>query len=184
MACRILSKLEKKKLCRRDRISANEPYFYYTNKRPGQIHHALGVSWAYTWFMLSLNSWEKFHSFEREIKLYKILRPDGFVAIRNVFTNEFRFCFIELDIAESGNPFKKVELYNSLYSSEGYISSWWAPLTKRFPTIIIITTGSVNKINEKIKNENKNGLEFKVYSLDQIKEECFNARSSFKSVRA
>ena len=183
MACRVLSKMVEKKLLKRDRLSMSEPYFYYVNKRPGQVEHVLAVSWVYVWLRMNLRSWEKMHSFERETTNYRVLRPDGFVAIKNVWENKFRFCFIEMNIAESGNKFEKVAKYNTLYASEGYYGSWWVPLSDRFPPVIVVTTGREQQIRECIKAENTNNLEFQVFTLDQIKEGCYYGSSSSSSLR-
>lgn len=183
MACRRLQKLAEKKRLARDRYSMAEPYFYYIpGKKPGQIEHVLAVSWVYTWLRSNLKSWERLHSFERESN-YKILRPDGFVAIKNVWENKYRFCFIEMDVAESGNKFDKIAKYNTLFASEGYYGSWWVPLTERFPPVIVVTTGREQQVREYIKLDNINNLEFQVFSLDQIKEGCYYGRSSSSSLR-
>lgn len=180
---RRLKILADKKAIKRDRISIDEPYFYYQDRKPGQVEHVLGVSWIYTWVLMTLTPMERLHCFDREVKEYKTVRPDVFMGIKNLFTGAFTFFFLEFDIAESGNDFDKVAKYNALFASESYSSAWWVPLSKRFPAIVIVTTGSVERINERIKVENVNNLEFRVYTLSQIKEECINGRSSSKSVR-
>lgn len=177
---RRLLKLTEKGLLKRDRYSINEPFFYYLDKRPGQVEHVLGVSWVYVWVNLKLNSWEKLHSFEREIT-FKILRSDGLVSIKNNVTKELRFMFIEMDIAESGNKFKKSELYNKLYSTEGYKGTWWSSLLKRFPQVVVVTTDNVKKIQERIGSSE---IEFRVYSLETIKEECLHGISSLTGIRS
>ncbi len=173
MACRRLQKLVKKGLLKRDRLSMAEPYYYYVDKKPGQVEHSLAVSWTYTWIRLNLKSWERLQSFEREVSGYKVLRPDGFAAIKNVWENKFRFCFVEMDLAESGNKFDKVSKYNTLYSNEGYIGFWWVPLANRFPPVIIVTTGRIQPIYEHIKAENVNNIEFQAFTLDEIKRGCY-----------
>jgi len=168
----------------RDRMRLSEPYFYYMDRKPGQIDHVLGVSWVYTWVVLSLSSMEKVHCFDREVKGYKTIRPDAFLGIKNLWQDAYYFYFVELDISRSGNDFgKKVKKYNDLFNSASYMGLWWVSLTKRFPAIIVVTTGRVKTIKEKIEKENVNGLEFRVYSLDQIKEECLNGASSKRSIR-
>ena len=181
---RRLKKLTDRKAIKRARISLDEPNYYYTDSKPGQLEHVLGVSWIYVWITSTLNSMERLHSFNREVKDYKLVRPDAFVGIKNLWKDSLTFLFVELDIDESGNDFGvKVRRYNDLYASESYIKMWWVPLSKRFPPIIVVTTGRVKKLNEKIQKENVHNLEFKVYSLDYVKEECLNGRSSSSSVR-
>jgi hypothetical protein len=154
------------------------------DSKPGQLEHVLGVSWIYTWITSTLNSMELLQSFDREVKDYKPVRPDAFAVIKNLWKDSLNFFFIEFDIDESGNDFGiKVRRYNDLYVSESYAKMWWVPLSKRFPPIIVVTTGRVKKLQEKIQKENTHNLEFRVYSLDQVKEECLNGRSSSSSVR-
>jgi len=184
-ARRRLKKLADAKKVKRDRFSINEPYFYYLDKRPGQIEHVLGVSWVYVWIMSTLSSMEKIHCFDREIKDYKIIRPDTFVGIKNLWKDSLSFYFVELDIDNSGHDFGiKAGRYNDLYKSEGYLSQWWVHLAKRFPPIIVVTTGKIKTIQEKIAKVNIHNLEFRVYSLNQVKEECLNGASSRRSLRA
>ena len=163
---------------KRERMRLGEPYIYFMDRKPGQLEHVLGVSWIFTWITLTLKSMERLHCFDREVK-YKSIRPDAFVGIKNLWQDTFYFYFVELDINRSGNDFaKKVKRYNDLFSSGDYMNQWWVPLSKRFPAIIVVTTGRVKSIKEKIEKENINDLEFRVYSLDQIKEECLNGRGS------
>lgn len=186
MAYKVLARLadprRKPRLLYRDRYSSIEPYFYYL-KRPGQIDHVLGVSWIYTWVCLTLKSYEKLHSFEREVKS-KTLRTDAFMCVKNLWANTLNFFFFEFHITESGNDFDKVSKYNNFYANEEYKGAWWAPLAKRFPAVVVITTGDKSPIVERIKAENTHDLEFRVYTLDEIKEECSYGRSSRKSIRA
>lgn len=169
---------------KRERLRLGEPYVYYMDRKPGQIDHVLGVSWVYTWINVTLSNMEKIHCFDREAKEYKTIRPDAFVGIKNLWQDAMYFYFVELDIGRSGNDFaKKVKKYNEVFNSESYMGMWWVPLSKRFPAIIVVTTGRIKTIKEKIEKENVNGLEFRVYSLEQIKEECLNGSSSSGSVR-
>lgn len=169
----------------RDRRRLGEPYFYYMDHKPGQLDHVLGVSQVFTWISLTLANMDRLHSFDREVKDYKSIRPDAFCAIKNLWQDAFHFYFIELDINQSGHDFgKKVKRYNELFSSGTYMNQWWVPLSKRFPAIVVVTTGRIKNIKEKIERENVNDLEFRVYSLDQIKEECLNGNSSLAGIRS
>ena len=181
---RRLKKLTDRKAIKRARISLDEPNYYYMDSKPGQLEHVLGVSWIYVWITSTLNSMERLHCFDREVKDYKLVRPDAFVGIKNLWKNSLSFYFVELDIDESGNDFAiKVRRYNDLYASETYMKMWWVPLSKRFPPIIVVTTGRTKKLQEKIQKENVHDLEFRVYSLDQVKEECLNGRTGAGSIR-
>lgn len=171
-----LKKLVEKKYLKRDRLSFDEPFFYYLEKRPGQLEHRLAVNWVYVWFIRVKvkKGWEKFHSFEWEVPYGKILRPDGFIAIKNLAYNRLTFYFVELDIADSGNGFDKVPKYNRLYKSGEFKGYWWGSLAVGFPSIIIVTTSERKKksILEKIAKDNEFDLDFQVYTLDQIRREC------------
>ena len=178
VARRRLQTLTEKGYLKRNRLSISQPFFYYSgqNKKPGQMEHLLAVNWVYTWLSLKLNQWERLHSFQRELD-YKILRPDGLVAIENIVQKSFDFSFVELHRQESGNKFDKPEKYTALYLSEGYMDTWWAKLAYRFPSILVVTTGRKQPMQEQISANNPEGLRFKVYTLDEIKGECFNGRS-------
>jgi hypothetical protein len=124
------------------------------------------------------------HNFDREVT-YKTLRPDAFMGVKNTWSNTFTFFFAELDISESGHDFsEKVARYNAYFSSGSYLDQWWVPLTKRFPVIRVVTTGNVKKLEKKIAKTNVNNLEFQVFRLNQVKEECLNGASSKRSLRA
>ena len=180
---RRLRKLVDSKKIKRDRVSINEPYFYYLDKKPGQIDHALGVSWIYTWVCSSLSDVIHLHSFEREV-VHKTLRPDALICVKNTWSNSFSFFYAEFDIAESGHDFaEKVKRYNEFYVSSEYLKMWWVPLAKRFPIIRVVTTGKVESILLRIAKENVNNLEFQVFSLEQVKEECLHGSGSRCSIR-
>lgn len=181
---RRLAKLTNAKKIMRNRISIDEPYFYYLSKKPGQVEHSLGVSWIYTWVCSSLTNMEILHCFEREID-YKSLRPDAFIGVKNTWKDSFSFFFAEMDIAESGHDFSiKVKRYNDFYANESYKGQWWVNVAKRFPVIRVVTTGSIKSIQSKIEKANIHGLEFQVFSLEQVKGECLNGRSCKASIRA
>lgn len=171
-----LKKLYEKKSLKRDRLSLEDPFFYYLEKRPGQLEHRLAVNWVYVWFrkVKAKKGWEKLHSFDREVPYEQIVRPDGFAVIKNIPYGTLTFYFVEMDIAKSGNAFDKVKKYNALYQSEKYLGYWWGTIATGFPSIIIVTTTDRKKktILEKIHRENESGLDFQVYTLEQIKEEC------------
>lgn len=181
---RRLQILAKRKIIKRDRISFSEPFFYFLQRPPGQAEHVLSMAWVFVWVNLKLSSWERLHAFQREMDFKGILRADGFVAIKNTWTGKMTFSFVEMDIGESGNLFRKGALYNELYESEVYLSSWWAKLTNRFPSILVVTTDNTQKIKARIEEENEHGLEFKVYSLSEVKEECLHGHSGASSLRA
>lgn len=168
---RRLKKLTDTGKIKRGRVSIDEPYHYYSEKKPGQLEHTLGVSWIYTWVVNGLTKGHELHSFDREVT-HKTLRPDALICVKS-WKGSLSLFYAELDIAESGHDFaEKAKRYNEFYSSGEYLKQWWVPLSKRFPIIRVVTTGSIKSIEKKIAKENANGLEFQVFTLDQIKEEC------------
>lgn len=158
-----LLKLYKKGKLKREKV--NDIYAYYIEK-PGMIKHTLAVNWVRIWFEKKAKSWEKVYFYYE--KDYKILRCDGFVAVKNTVTGGYKFYFVELD--RGTNKFDKVEKYNKLFDDCGYDGDWWVKLTDKFPQVVIVTTSRVEKIKELIKERNTNNLRFEVYLLDDIKE--------------
>lgn len=177
-----LKKLHEGKSLKRGRLSLDQPFFYYLDKRPGQLEHRLAVNWVYVWFLKvkAKKGWEKLHSFEWEVPYELIVRPDGFAAIKNLAYGTLTFYFVELDIAESGNAFDKVQRYNKLYKSRKFMDYWWGSHATGFPSIIVVTTTERKKktIIDKVSQGNESDLDFQVYTLDQIKEECVYGRNS------
>ena len=164
-----LLKLYKGGRVKRCRTALTEPYCYYLDRKHGRLEHLLALNWVYVWFMAGLKAWEQIHCFSYEAN-YKILQADAFAGIRNTITGKFKFYFVELD--RSNNDFDKVRKYNQLYKVGGYAGQWWVKLSGRFPLVLVVTT-SVKRaahIQQRVKNENPAGLEFKVMLLDEIKE--------------
>lgn len=163
-----LKKLYERKRVDRDRVG--EAFAYWRDSKPGMIKHLIGTNWIRIWFEKHLKSWEKLHSWEYE-QDYGILRCDGFVAVKNVATGKFSFCFVEFDRAT--NPMDKIEKYNQLYATNGYAGRWWVKLADRFPKILIVTVTKerLKEIQKKIKDDNIEGLRFEVKLLNDIKKE-------------
>ncbi|WP_051534132.1 replication-relaxation family protein [Desulfitibacter alkalitolerans] len=166
---RLLKLYETKKI-KRGRDIPGAPFYYYSGKKSDQLDHLLSVNWVYIWTMANLRSWEQLLSFEYE-QDYRILRCDCFVGISNAVTKENKFYFVEVDLGS--NPFDKVSKYNNLYQSGEYSGAWWVPKTNRFPAILVVTNSKNRKTNieELIKKENTNNLEFNVKLLEDIKSE-------------
>ncbi len=171
---RRLKRLLEYKTLKRGRERLGEPYYYYLDKRPGQLEHVLGVNWIYIWLRKHVRSWERFHAFDWEPD-YGLIRPDGFASIKNLGTSEFRHHFVEFDVSDSRHPFdKKVKKYNEFYRNGKYKSLWWSECATGFPSIITVTTGNPDKLREKINRENFAGLNFITYSIEDIREACFH----------
>lgn len=155
----------------RSRIELSQPCYYYIGKKPGQAEHVLAVNWGFVWVFKNLKKWEKIHCFYPEAD-YGLLRVDGLVGVKNTLSGSMQIFFIEADL--SSNTFDKIAKYNDLYSSEKYLSAWWAPLVSRFPMILIFTAteSRLRLIKEEIEKNNSNNLEFKTYLLPQVRREC------------
>lgn len=155
------------------RPAPEAPYTYFAGKKHGRLEHLIALNWVYCWMARSVKSWEEIYRWDYE-QDYGILQADAFAVIRNTVTGKLRFWFVELDRAESGNLFDKVKKYNELYESERYVSWWWAELAERFPVVIAVTTALPREkiIRGLVQKENKAGLEFEIYLLENLKEVC------------
>ncbi len=159
------------KVFKRSRISNTESYCYWINNtpKPGQIEHKIGVNWGYIWILNTIKEWEKLHSFEWEVD-YGILRADGLASIKNVFTNDYRFHFIEFENTKKSLE-DKVNRINIFFEEKRYINAWWSSLATGFPSIIVISE-DINKIEKIIQKENRNNLNFIVCLYSEVKEDC------------
>ena len=167
---RRMTKLRKQNRVKVIKMPKEFPYVYYTEKKPKQLEHKLATIWGYIYIKFNLlKQYEQIVDFNLKDD-YGILKPDGFITIKNNFTNEFRHVFIEADL--SNNPFDKVIKYNKLFSENRFITKDWykqikdSP-TKRFPSILILTH-RVKLVKNKIIVDNINNLEFKVINLNEI----------------
>lgn len=150
----------------------DDGYVYALDEKPGRAEHMLAVNWVRVYLQSSLANWEKMHCFDYESD-YAFMRPDAFTAIKNTFTGEFRFFFVELD--RSQNKFDKVRKYSRLYEeiNTGHFDRWWLKLTTRFPTIMVVTTSQSRKekILQLVAEENQAGLNFDVRLLSDVRKE-------------
>jgi hypothetical protein len=158
--------LTEKKKVNRVRPSMYLPYHYFIGKRPAQLEHKVGINYARLFLTNSLKTWESIHSWEYEPQYYNILRPDGFMAVKNNVTNKLNCYFIEFDRAF--DPFDKVEKYNELYKINGYKNTWWANKVDRFPAIVVISE-EMERAQKQLK-DNKYNLEFRFYDYQEVKE--------------
>lgn len=148
-------------------------YIYSLEEKSGRGEHKLMLNWIRLWQIKSLKSWEKLHCFQYEDD-YAFMRSDAFVAIKNTMTGKFNLLFIEAD--RSLNGFDKVIKYNKLFEAinNGKYERWWAKLVDKFPMVLIVTTTPMRKekILHHIEQDNKNGLNFEVKLLSEIKKEA------------
>ncbi len=157
---------QQKRLKRRP--GPNGSYVYYL-EAPKQLDHRLGINWARAWLTAGLQSWETLERWEYE-QDYGVLRCDAFAGIRNRWTGEWRFLFVEVD--RSANAFDKPERYSRLYGDEAYRGRWWVPLARRFPAIVCVTEDRQDAIRRAWEAHNPHGLRFEVRTLEDIREEC------------
>lgn len=148
---------------RRYAPAKNLPYVYYIDRKPKQIEHKIAVIWGYIYVARHLlRKYEHIAGIKFEDD-YGVLRADGFLTVRNDFTGKLRFYFVEADL--SNNPFDKVQKYNTLYQNGCYITKDWYAEASRFPAILVLTH-RVGAVQRKAEVENRNNLEFIVFSLD------------------
>lgn len=159
-----LLKLHKAGKLQRQKLE--DEYCYYVTKQ-GLLKHLISLNWVRLFVETNKASWEKLHCFTYEDD-YKVLRCDGFAAVKNTVTGQYKFTFIEMD--RGTNEFDKVKKYNKLFSDGSYSSWWWVKLTDRFPLIMVVTNRP-ERVQEYIDKDNNAGLEFKIITLESIKEE-------------
>ena len=176
MAQKRLSRLTDLHKVHRGRDYMCQPYYYYLERKPGQISHRLGVNWIRMWLQQSNKSWgDTLYLWQYEPN-YNTIRPDAFVGVKNTITGKTRFYFIEREC--DTNPFKKVKLYNDLFASGSCDSAWWVEHSERFPAVIIVveSPARMEVVKKLIEKDNKHGLEFKIYLLSQIISEVKGAK--------
>ena len=158
---RMKSLVKRKKV----KVIKDSPYVYYIDKKLKFVEHRIMTNWGYIFIKLYLlDKFEQIVGFSVEDD-YGILRSDGFVTIKNPFTNKYRFIFIETDL--SNNTFDKIKKYNQLYANELYTTKDWYKIADRFPEVLILTH-RITTVKNKIIVENKYGLEFKVYDIKEV----------------
>lgn len=158
---RMKSLVKRKKV----KVIKDSPYVYYIDKKLKFVEHRIMTNWGYIFIKLYLlDKFEQIVGFSVEDD-YGILRSDGFVTIKNPFTNKYRFIFIETDL--SNNAFDKIKKYNQLYANELYTTKDWYKIADRFPEVLILTH-RITTVKNKIIVENKYGLEFKVYDIKEV----------------
>jgi hypothetical protein len=155
-----------------ERWSGEEGYSYSLDKKNASSAHFEALNWVRVWLEKQGKIKGRFHSWQYE-QDYGILRTDGFAAIKNNWTNEFEFCFVEMDCSPS-NAFDKVPKYCRLFDEERYKDRWWVDLTEKFPKVLIVTTRRKERILQHVAEENKSGLRFEVRTLEEIRKECLN----------
>lgn len=176
MCYRTLRRLVKTKKIRKGSRNIEQPNYFFIDE-VGQPLHTIGVNFIWLYF----EKWKKYQAgdsievFQTEPMEYlPYLRPDAFVTVKNMVKKCKIFYFVEFDVYESGNAFDKVKRYNDLFEAikTKKVSYPWLQETNGFPQIVIVTSGSTDRIKKIINRENRNGLDFEVRTLDDIKKQC------------
>lgn len=162
-----LKKLHDAKRLKRTRINGSGSYCYFTDKKPGRLEHLIGTNWVYIWLIKQMKSWESLWYWQYEMD-YGMLRCDAFAGVKNSFTGEIKFYFIELD--RSNNTWDKTRKYNLLYETEKYADSFWVEHAKVFPVILCVTENKnrLAVIEQSVRDENTHGLRFDVRLLKDL----------------
>lgn len=175
-----MKKLYDAKRVKRTKINASGSYCYYIGKRSGRLEHLISTNWVYIWLTKQMKSWESLWYWQYEMA-YDILRCDAFTGIKNSFTGEVKFYFVELD--RSNNTWDKTRKYNQLYETEKYSDSFWVQHAKVFPVILCVTEDKnrLNLIEQSVMEENKHNLRFEVRLLDDLVSEVITCNRQFRS---
>lgn len=142
----------------RRQIAKDRPYVYMVEARE-QVEHMLDINYCRLWVTRQLKSWEALWCWKYQ-QDFGLVVPDAVFGVRNVATNKIRFWCLEVE--RSNNRLTKGERYNKLFESGRKI--WTAQHDNRFPGLLLAKDGRVD-----IKNPN--GLEIKVVSLEEIRQE-------------
>lgn len=136
---------------------------YYIGNAIKQSRHNLARLEAYLKLMEQKKDYE-------EIKIYFEVpiceaRADLLVSIANKFTHSKSYVIIEIDLGT--NPFDKAELYNKIFDGDEWTTLWWARgEVARFPKIIVYTTRT-DVVKECIREQNRNGLRWEVWTCEK-----------------
>lgn len=168
-----LKKLFDAKRLKRVRYAVNAPYVYYTERLHGRLEHLIAVNWCYVWARTQKRAWERLQAFEREPD-YGVLQADALIVYRNTAdATANRLYFVEVDLSD--NAWDKTVKYNQMFATKGYKGQWWTSMTKKFPTVLCVTTTAARArlIEKSIAEENTNGLRFEVRLLDDLRKEVW-----------
>jgi hypothetical protein len=154
----------------------NEPNYYYFEKKHNPDHE-INRNWGFIYLLNKFKSYHKFNDLRTEYVL-GLLQADGFIELRNFVTDKLLCFFIESDIANSKNQFKKIKKYTEMHMNRIYKREKWSLEVENFPDILVIcdTEKRVDKVKEYVKRDNKRvdgkpELIFEVIGVDQIKKE-------------
>lgn len=167
VAQRRLKYLVEQGLIYRKRVTFEEPYIYYNDRKANtlQAPHVVATNWAILYMESNMKGYQKlkYIAYEQD---YEILRCDAIVGIWCDKANQYYFHFIEADI--SHNDFDKVGKYNDVYEKKLYAKKWWTDKAVGFPSIVIVTRRQ-KLVHRKIIKENRCDLEFINLDYDKMR---------------
>jgi hypothetical protein len=148
----------------------DQSFAYYTDARPQQIEHWLGINDFYIWLTKhylpkrqgTLTYWEYPDNKEKSQ-----VRPDAMYSVQ--YRDGVKWYFLEYETGS--NPCSKVADHNKYFEEGRYRSFWWAKELTGYPATVIMTESNVAAVQKKIDTENTNGLEFIPYFAPKIRKE-------------
>ncbi len=149
---------------------------YFCDIKNNNPIHDINRNWGLIWLMKEYQEKYKLSEIKFEYVIGN-LQADGFIEMsRYINDNDKVFYFIESDRVGSKNKFDKVKKYNNLYVSNKYCSENWVKYSKHFPWVLIVSDSDRKKdmIKRIVRDENINGLKFRVMTIDWIKDKLLN----------
>lgn len=173
----VLRKLRKNKSLnlKWNRQDFNEPNYYYFDKKPYNPDHEINRNWGFIYLLNKFKTYHRFNDVRTEYVL-GLLQADGFIELRNFVTDKLLCFFIESDIVNSKNKFRKVKKYNDMHVSRIYKKEKWSLEVENFPDILVVTDSAkrVDTLNKYVEKENKRDLIFEIIYVEDIKKMILN----------
>lgn len=166
-------RMRKMRGVKKRRLDFRLPTFYYMEgkSKMNNAIHDVNRNWGFIYLIKLHQDKYKFDGLRIEYVIGNV-RSDGFLRLcRYIDDKDVVYYFVESDMSGSKNKFDKIGKYNELFRSKGYINEDWVRDVKHFPHVLIVIDGEGKRreIEDKIKKENIEGLEFIVLSVDEIK---------------
>lgn len=170
-----LRELKKLKKVKEEKINAyGKPKVFFKEKpKHTTLEHVINRNWGYL-YLMNYNTYFKLQNVENEYVVGDV-QADGFAKLYSDKGDKFSYWFVESDRVNSKNEFEKILKYNEMYKNDQYVDKYWSDNKKLrpdwFPKILIVTDSDSKKekIEEKVRKENKEGLEFIVKTVEEIR---------------
>lgn len=164
-----------KKLLQRGRCDVSDSYCYWPTgqKKPYRIDHNILLNWIY----ISARA----HGVEVKTWIAPYIQPEVEPDAFTIFCYDGKFIplFIEFQRAINNSTFDKVAKYiNHFLALEWAKKDWAKPCNNKkvYPTILVVTDGRKEHIQELIEQQNKfeyegneASLNFKVATLEEVR---------------